>query len=156
MMVDRLPVAGESPRAAHQRARGVGGAARFAGCEAFGRARGAVPAARQERHDDALPDRQIGTAGAHLLDHSGGLVSEQHRHRAHPIAVDHRQIGVTQPGGFDADQEFALTRRRQIQLADGQRFRLGVGAGEPDLLEDRSTDLPFHDDQPARIARMQP
>ena len=102
------------------------------------------------------PTAKIRTAGADLLDHSGGLVSEQHRHRAHPIAVDHRQIGVTQPGGFDADQEFALTRRRQIQLADGERFRLGVGAGEPDLFEDRSTDLPFHNDQPARIARMQP
>ena len=52
------------------------------------------PAARQERHDDPLPDRQIGAALTDLLDDAGGLVTEQHRHRPHPVAVDDRQIGM--------------------------------------------------------------
>ena len=65
------------------------------------------------------PTAKSEAASAHLLDDAGGLVAEQHRHRAHPVAVDHRQVGVTQPGGFDADEQFALARRRQIQFADG-------------------------------------
>ena len=93
-MVYRPPVSGEPDRTAHQRARGVGRAARFARCQAVRRAGRALATARQERHDDPLPDRQIGAALTDLLDDAGGLVTEQHGHRPHPVAVDDRQIGM--------------------------------------------------------------
>ena len=130
VMVDRVGRRADSRRlAAHQRARAVGGAAGFAGREPVGGARRAVAAPRQERHDDALPDRHVRHGGAGLLDDARRLVAEQHRHRAHPVAVDHRQIGVAQPGGLDADEQLGVTRRRKVELGDGERPGLGVGPG---------------------------
>jgi hypothetical protein len=81
-----------------------------------------VTAARQERHHDSLPDREIGYSVAHLLDNPGGLVPEQHGHRPHPISVNHREIRVTHPGRFDADQDLPGTGRLQVQFGD--RYRL--------------------------------
>ena len=121
MVQDRLAVAGEPRPAAEQRARAVGGAARLARRQPVGGAAGAVAAARQERHDHPLSDREVRHRGADPLDDARRLVAEQHRHRADPVAVDDRQVGVAQAGGLDADQELGVTRRVEVEVGDRQR-----------------------------------
>jgi hypothetical protein len=39
------------------------------------------------------------------------LVPQRHRRRPRPIAVDHREIRVAQPGGLDLDQDLAALSR---------------------------------------------
>ena len=57
-----------------------------------------------------LADGQVADARADPLDDPGGLVAEQHRHRPHPVAVDHRQVGVADARRLDADQNFVAAR----------------------------------------------
>ncbi len=59
--------------------------------------------------------RRSVTPGAELLDDAGRLVAERHRHRPRPVAVDHRQVGVAQPGRGDLDQHLARTGRRRAR-----------------------------------------
>ncbi len=115
---------------------------------------GQCAAPRQKGHDDALPDGHVGDGGAGLLDDARRLVSEQHRHRAHPVAVDHRQVGMAQPCGLDADQQFGVAGRREVELADGERPRFGVRPGPSDLFEHSAADP--HDHQPAVTGRLLP
>ena len=119
VVVDGLAVARQPPFAGHQRARAVGGAAGFAGGQPVRGARRAVATSGQKRHDDALPDRHVRHGGPGLLDDARCLVAEQHRHRAHPVAVDHRQIGMAEAGGLDADQKLGVAGRCKFELADG-------------------------------------
>ena len=79
---------------------------------------------------------------------------KQHRHRAHPAAVDHRQIGMAEAGGLDADQEFGVAGRREFELADGEGPRFGVGPGPTDLFEHGAADP--HGDQPAVTGTLLP
>ena len=113
-----------------------------------------LAAARQEGNHKASTDWDVGDTGTHFLDDAGGFVAEQHRHRAHPAAVHHRQVGVAQPGRFDAHEKLPVAGRRQVELTDGERPRFGVGAGETDLLEHSAADP--HDYQPAVTGRLLP
>ena len=142
VMQDRgAVVAGQARPAGQQRARAVGGTARDTRCETVGGACAAVAAARQERHDDALPDGHVGNRIPDPLDDPGRLVAEQHRHRPDPVAVDHGQIGVAEPRGLDADEQLGVTRRREVEVGDGDRSRLGVVARCADPVEDGSADV---------------
>ena len=80
---------------------------------------------------DPLTDREVGLA-ADLLDDAGGLVAEQHRHRPHPVAVDHRQVRVAQPGGLDTHQQLVVAGRRQVEFGDrSTAWRSAYGRGRP-------------------------
>ena len=114
-----------------------------------------MAASGQKRHDYALPDRHVRHGGPGLLDDARRLVAEQHRHRAHPIAVDHRQVGMAQAGGLDADQKFGVTGRCEFELADGDAAVIRrSGRGPSDLFEHGATDP--HDDQPAVTGTLLP
>ena len=99
----------------------------FARREAVGRARRAMAAPRQEHQHHPLTHGQVVDALTDPLDDPGGLVAEQHRHRPHPVAVDHRQVGVADAGRLDSDHDLAASRRRQVEFGDGDRPRLRVG-----------------------------
>ena len=67
----------------------------------------AVAAGGHERHDHVVAGREALGALAHLDDLAGRLVPEHHRHHPRARAVDHREVGVAQPGRADADEELA-------------------------------------------------
>lgn len=111
MMMDRLPVARQTPPAGKQRAGGVGGGARLAqGGTTLG-ARQAVAATGHEHHHHVLALFQIGDARAQCFDDAGGLVPQEHRRRSRPVGVDHRQIGMTQPFGLKATADVMISGR---------------------------------------------
>ena len=74
---------------------------------------GAVPAGGDVGADDPVAARDVGDPGADLLDDAGGLVTEHHRQRPGPVAVDDRQVGVAQPGGDDPHEHLARARGRR-------------------------------------------
>ena len=131
----------QTDAAAHQRAGGVGGGAHLARQAAVGRAAGAVPAAREEGHDDAVTDGEVVHVRTQLLDDAGRLVAEQHRDGTAAIAVDDAEVGVADARRLDAHQDLTGLGRIQLQRAD----REGAGAGERRLgsagLEHGSSDL---------------
>jgi hypothetical protein len=88
-----------------------------------------------------LPDRDVGDAGTGLLDDARRLVPEQHRHRPDATPIDDRQVGVAQPGGLDADQQFVVAGWGQLELGDREGPRFGVAPGQADVVEDGAADL---------------
>ncbi|MPN58000.1 hypothetical protein SDC9_205696 [bioreactor metagenome] len=131
----------QTPAAAEQRAGVVGRRAQRAGEPPVGAAVGAFPAARQEGHHDPLARYEVVDPLTQRLHPAGRLVAEQHRRRADAVAVQHRQIGVTQTGGLDADQHLAGARRVEFHLLDPDRSGPGVRPAPADLGEDGSLDL---------------
>src|SRR5690606_32751422 len=91
--------------------------------------------------DDVVAPAEVVDAGADLLDDAGAFVAEDHRHRPRPGAVDHRKVGVTEAGGGDLHQYFAGAGRVELDLLDPQRPALGIGPGQPDLVQDGGSDL---------------
>jgi hypothetical protein len=85
---------------------------------------------------------QVGDAVADFFDHARHLVAEHHRQRSRPVAVDHRKVGVAQPGCPHTDEHLAGTGWREIELFDHERSRLGIGARSARLAEHGS--LGFH------------
>ena len=98
--------------AGQQRAGTVGGGAGFAQRRPALGAGQAVAAARHEHHHDVVADAEIVDAVAEPFDHAGGLVAEHHRRRSRTVAVDHREIGMAQPGGADLHQHLAAPGRQ--------------------------------------------
>ena len=49
---------------------------------------------------------------------TGGFMTEHHRLLPRPVAIHRRQIGVAQAGCLDLHQNFALSRRSQINFFD--------------------------------------
>ena len=90
-----------------------------------------MAAARHEHHDDVVAVREVVDAGADLLDDARRLVAERHRHRPRPVAVDHRQVRVAQPGGRDLDQDLARPGRIELDLSIFSGFDSAYGAGAP-------------------------
>ena len=124
MVIDRLAVLRQPSCARQQRAGAIRRGAGFAQRRpAFGTRR-AVAAARHEHHDDVVAALQVGDAVAERLDDSRRFVAERHRHRARPIAVDHRKIGVAQARGGDLHEHLAGTGRRELQRLDRERASL--------------------------------
>ena len=73
------------------------------------------------------PTCDVADARADLLDHPGGLVPERHGQRPHPRPVHHRDVGVADAGGLDADEQLAGARRAQLDLLELHGLRLPVG-----------------------------
>jgi hypothetical protein len=89
-----------------------------------------MAAGGHENHDDAVALLEVGDAGADLLDLAGGLMAQHHRHRAWPVAVDHREVGMAEARGADADQHLAHAGRSELDLLDPKRLRLRIGRGD--------------------------
>ena len=51
---------------------------------------------------------------------------------------------MAQPGGLDADQEFGVTRRVELEVGDRQRSGVGIAARSTDLIEDCAADSHGH------------
>ena len=66
-----------------------------------------MPASGEERHHDTVARHGIGHPVADFFDDAGGLVAEQHRQRAGPIAVHDAEVGGADARGLDAHQQFA-------------------------------------------------
>jgi hypothetical protein len=69
------------------------------------------------------------------------LVTEQHGHRTHAIAVDDREIRVAQPGRLDAHEDLTRPRRVEVELPHRDGSRCGIWPLATDLLEDCAGDL---------------
>ena len=83
------PLAGEeNSRAVRRRAGNAEG--RTSGSTAF-----AGAATRDEDEDDVIAYLEVINSVAQCLDHASGLVAQYHGQGSGPVAVDHRQIGVT-------------------------------------------------------------
>ena len=105
--------------AAQHRPRAVGGGGGRAQI-AFARdAPLAAPAGGKKGKDDAVADLKlaVGEPAASTVDR--GFVAERHRQRAPPVAVDHRQVGMTHARRVDPDQQF--TRARGGEVERGRR-----------------------------------
>ena len=83
----------------------------------------------------ALAD--VGDARADRLDDAGRLVTERHRHRSRARSVHDGEVGVAEPGGGDANQQLAVSGRRQLELLDAQRAALLVGPLGAEVAQNR-------------------
>ena len=100
----------------------------------------ALPATRQEREHDPITHREAGGRGIHpgLFDDAGSLVPEQHRRRPHTVAVDDREVGVTEARGLDAHEQLSGAGLVELEIADRDRTTVGERARAPDLFEHSS------------------
>jgi hypothetical protein len=94
-----------------------------------------VSAHGDEREDDVVSFREVVHRRSDLADDAAGLMTHHHGHHARARAVDHRQVGVTQPRVGDLDEHLARTRTRELEVLDDQRLRLGVGRSLLHLVE---------------------
>ena len=93
-----------------------------------------MAAARHEHHHDVIADRKIGDAFADLGDDARRFMAEHHWRRARPRAVDHREIGMAEPGRHHPDEHFAAPGTIEVDLDDLQRARArirGLSAHRP-------------------------
>src|SRR3546814_3694222 len=70
-----------------------------------------------------IADREIAYVGTDRKHFAGRFMAEHHRHHARARAIDHRQIGMAEPGCTHFDQQFAGTRRIEFDGLDHQRPR---------------------------------
>src|SRR5712672_4718960 len=106
------------------------------------RARITVTATRHERSDDVIADFETLHPGSNGKHNACAFVAEHHRHGPRPVAVDDRQIRMTESGGADFEQHFARPGRIQVELYDLQRLRLGIGLRQPHAF--KKSGLNFH------------
>ena len=126
MMVHRMAAFRQAPAATEQFAAAIGGGA-IGAQPAFARhALHTMPARWQEGQDDAVTHRKA-TVGTRRQHRRTGFMAERHGHRAHPVSIDHRQIGMAQAGSFDAHQQLARPRCREIEFRQPQRPGFGKG-----------------------------
>jgi hypothetical protein len=141
VVIDGLPIASEAPSAGEQCSGAVGGGAGLAQRRAALGTRAAVPATWYEHQHDMIAAFEIGDTIAELFYYPSRFMSQRHRHRPRPVAVDDRQIGVTQAGRPDSDQYFARTGCCQFQFFNGQRLRCDVRRLGADGVQDGGSDL---------------
>ena len=100
-----------------------------------------MAATGHEHHDDMIARLKVGDVLTDLLDDTGGLVAERHRHRARAVAVDDREIGMAQARGGDAHQHFTSSRRIEFDLGDAKRLADGIRRRGAHTIEDGGPDL---------------
>ena len=81
-----------------------------------------------ELKDDRITHFDVTDTGANLNHLAGALVAQHQRHRARPVTVDDREVGVAEPTAGDLDQQFARLRRIQFDLLDLNGRRDSIGA----------------------------
>src|ERR1700732_106908 len=99
MMMYFGAIAGKPALACGQRASPIGGGTRLTQRGTAFRAGQAVPAARNEDHDDMIAELEIVDSRSELFHDACGFVAERHRSGAGPIAVDHGKIRMAQSCG---------------------------------------------------------
>jgi hypothetical protein len=99
-------------------------------------------ATRHESSNDVIADSQIIDLGTHLDNLTSTFVTDRHRHRSRPIAIDDRQIRMTQTRRTHAHQHFTRPRRIKIHLDNLQRPRLRIRARQGDFIQNGSAS--FH------------
>src|SRR5688572_27365847 len=117
-MIDGLAVALETCDAAKQLTCTVGLEARLAESRTTFLAGGTAAAVRNEYKNHVIADGEILHAGADLHDLSRRLVAEHHGHLARTVAVDGREVGMTEARRADAHQNLVLPRRIEVQGLD--------------------------------------
>ena len=95
------------------------------------RAGGAVAAGGQERQHHAVAGREIAFGVAGFEHRRCRLMPQRHRHRPDAVAVDHRQVRMTQAGGVDADEQLAGAGRGEVELGQRQRAAVANGPAAP-------------------------
>ena len=75
-------------------------------------------------------------------------MAEQHRHRPHPVAVHHREIGVANAGGLDADQHLTALRTVELEIDDADRPGFGIRPWRTDPLQYRAPNVKHAGIQP--------
>ena len=126
MMVHVAAIAMQTPLAGEQGAGPICDRAWLAQRRpAFG-ARQAMPAARDEHHDDMIADLEIVHAGPEFLHDAGRFVTQHHRRRPRPVSIDDGQIGVAQASRSDLHHHFAVSGIIKLELLDAERLRFVV------------------------------
>ncbi len=129
MMADALAVqSGDATAAGHQFAGRLGYARPLADLRPPLDAAPAAAAGPRELKHHVVAGAHIVDGRSDLDDFAGPFVTQCHRHRARTIAVDHRQVRMTQPRTGDAHQQFNRLGRREIHFLDRQWLGLRVGA----------------------------
>jgi hypothetical protein len=119
VMTDPLTVrAGDAAPARHQLTGGFRSACALADLRPAFQTTPAAAARRRELEHHVVPYSHVVDRRAHLDDFSGPFVTQSQRNRAGTIAVDHRQVRVTQPGAGDANQQLHRLRRRERDFLD--------------------------------------
>ena len=119
--VDRLAVCRQAGRAVGERPRADARAQRQAGRRAPGQTRAALAAGGRPGEDHAIADGQAVHLRADRLDDAGALVSEHHRPRANPFALDDVQVGAADADRVDAYQRIERAGALQVDLAHDER-----------------------------------
>ena len=79
----------------------------------------AMAAMRVPRQDDMVADCDAACLGPDFLDNAGRLVTQHNRHRIAQRAGDDFEIGVTEPGRFDAHQHIIASKPVGEDSLDG-------------------------------------
>ena len=77
-------------------------------------------AAGIEGHHHVVAGLHLAYSGADLFHHPGALMAENGRHRRGQMPGHHHQIGVADPGGDDADQDFTGAGLFELQRLDAE------------------------------------
>ena len=142
MMHVARPVVEANP-AAEQFALGIGGGAIGAKIALPRQTAHARSARRKERQDDPVTNGKLRIVRVAGLDHRCAcLMAQRHRHRSRPVAVDHRQVRMAQPGGFDLDEQLTGSRRIERQRSKAERTCFAKWSLMANLVQRRSVD--FH------------
>ena len=77
---------------------------------------GAETATRHEREYDVIAELHIAHAGSEFLDNADRFMTKRHRQRTDARAIDYREVRMTDARGFDADEQLAGARSRQLDF----------------------------------------
>src|SRR5262245_26685734 len=121
----------EPTRSREQCSRQVRSGARFAEGRPALHARYTTAAGWNEREHDMIPRLQVRHPVAALLNFAGRLMPQHHGHWPRSIGIDHRKIGMTQPGSLDLDQQLSRPRWIKADFLNLQWLRNRVRAGQP-------------------------
>ena len=84
-----------------------------------------------------VSDLDVPHSETDLDDLARGFVAQRHRDRSGPVAVHDGQVGVTEPRGFDRDEDLALARALERDLLDAERARFGIWRWRADNAQNR-------------------
>ncbi len=126
-MIHRLAVTMQAMVAAQKLARGARRDRALADIGPALEAAPAAPATHIESEADMVALLDVMHARADLDDLAGSLVTQHDRHRARPIAIDQRKVGMAEAGAAHLDQHLAFARWIEVELDDMDRLALGEG-----------------------------
>src|SRR6185369_15387469 len=74
-----------------------------------------------ETHHHMIAGRQVMDIGPDRFHGAGRLMSNRHRHRTRPVAVDDGEIGMAEPGRANSNKDLVPPRRRELEFFDRER-----------------------------------